>query len=676
MYRFLVVFFLGLGGAALAVAAPPSAPVSGIETQYFDPATRPQNDFYQHVNGKWLATTEIPPDKGGYGPAYALIDQAQEHLRAIIEAAANDTGAGDPSTRKIGDLYASYMDEARLADLGLRPLQPLLDRIDAVANKRELARLMVALERIGVTVPFELSIDQDSRRSTEYAAGLYQSGLGMPDREYYLSTQDRKLASIRAGYQVYIERLLGRAGDRAAPANARAIVALETALARAQWTKVANRDPVKTYNKVAIADLATLAPGFEWRAYLKASGLDGQVRTVIVSQPSYLRGFAKVLADTPLPVWKAYFRWQLLRTYARYLDQRFVDAAFAFEGPVLRGIPENRPRWKRGVGVVETSMGFAVGKLYVAQHFPPESKARMETLVANLREAYRRSIRTLDWMSPETRREAEAKLDKLTTKIGYPITWRDYAALEIRRDDLVGNVMRAVNFEYQRNVGKLGKPIDRDEWFMTPQTVNAYYNPSMNEIVFPAAYLQPPYFYPDADDAANYGGVGATIGHEISHGFDDTGSQFDGDGNLRNWWTKADHQRFAAKTKALVTQYNAYSPLPGYTINGALTLGENIADNSGLEIAYEAYRLSLGGKEAPVIDAMTGDQRFFLSYAQGWRDKTRPEQTIVYLKSDTHAPDKFRCNGSLANLEAFYTAFDVKPGDAMYLPPGKRVRIW
>ncbi len=635
--------------------------MSGIETQYFDPATRPQDDFYQYVNGKWLAVTTIPPDKSGYGPAYALIDQAQEELRGIIEAAAADASAPAGSDeRKIGDLYASYMDEARLAELGIQPLAPLLARIDAVVSKREIARLMVELERIGVDVPFELSIDQDSRHSTEYAAGLYQSGLGLPDRDYYLLAKDAKLAAVRTGYERTIERMLALSGDPHAAADARAVMKLETDLARVQWSKVANRDPVKTYNKVAIADLAKLSPGFAWPAYLGASGLDGRVESVIVSQPSYLRGFGKILAGTPLAAWKAYFRWHLLRSYGRYLDQRFVDATFAFEGPVLRGVPENRPRWKRGVSVVETAMGFAVGKLYVARYFPPESKARMEKLVADLREAYRQSIDTLDWMGPQTRREAQAKLAKLTTKIGYPDRWRDYSALEIRRDDLVGNVMRAVNFEYLRNLHKLGKPIDRDEWFMTPQTVNAYYNPSMNEVVFPAAYLQPPYFNPDADDAANYGGVGATIGHEISHGFDDTGSQFDGDGNLRNWWTKADHQRFAAKTRALVAQYDAYSPLAGYTINGALTLGENIADNSGLEIAYQAYRLSLGSKDAPVIDGMTGDQRFFLSYAQGWREKLRPEQLIVYLKSDTHAPDKFRCNGSLVQPRCFLRGLRCK----------------
>ena len=691
MLRTLACCIALAAASALAQAPAPAAPpgptpaptptpgplTSGIETRYFDTRVRPQDDFYHHVNGRWLAETEIPADKAAYGPAQVLVDQAQEQLRAIIEAAANDTSAPVGSDeRKLGDLYASYMDESRLARLGLSPLEPLLTRIEAIAEKRELPGLMVDLERIGVTVPFELSIDQDSRRSTEYAAGLYQSGLGMPDRDYYLLTKDAKLSAIRAAYEQHIERMLTLAHDPDAKANAHAIVALETSLARAQWTKVANRDPVKTYNKMTIAKLATLTPRFDWNAYLRESGLADKVRTFIVAQPSYLRGFANVLDSTPLPVWKAYLRWHLVSAYGRYLDQAFVDETFAFEGKVLRGIPENRPRWKRGVAVVEHSIGFGVGKLYVTRHFPPESKARMEKLVANLLEAYRSSIETLDWMGPATKREAQAKLAKLTTKIAYPNRWRDYGKLEIRRDDLVGNVMRAAEFEYARNVNKLGKPIDRDEWFMTPQTVNAYYNPSMNEIVFPAAYLQPPFFDPRADDAANYGGVGATIGHEISHGFDDSGSQFDGDGNLRNWWTKADHQRFDARTKILVTQYNAYEPVPGYRVNGALTLGENIADNSGLEIAYKAYRLSLQGAQAPVVEGLTGDQRFLLSYAQGWREKIRPEQAIVYLKSDPHSPDEVRCNATLKNLDAFYTAFDVKAGDRMYLAPEKRVRIW
>jgi predicted metalloendopeptidase len=404
--------------------------------------------------------------------------------------------------------------------------------------------------------------------------------------------------------------------------------------------------------------------------------MGGKVGDVVLYQASFIEDFGKLAAKTPLPVWKAYLKWQVLRDYARFLSKAYVDERFAFYGTTLSGVPENRPRWQRGVALVDESIGEALGKVYAEKYFPPSSKARMEKLVANLLLAFKQSIDSLDWMGPETRKEAHAKLAKITPKIGYPAKWRDYSTLEMAPDDLVGNVMRANRFEVARNVAKLGKPIDRDEWYMTPQTVNAYYNPLMNEIVFPAAFLQPPYFNPAADDAANYGGAGATIGHEISHGFDDAGSQYDGDGNLRDWWTTEDHARFDAKTKALVGQFDAYSPLPGYSVNGKLTLGENIADLSGLAIAYKAYRLSLGGKEAPVIDGMTGDQRFFLSYAQGERSKVRDEQQIVYIKSDPHSPDMFRVNGPLSNLDAFYDTYKVEDGDRMYRRPKDRVSIW
>ena len=418
------------------------------------------------------------------------------------------------------------------------------------------------------------------------------------------------------------------------------------------------------------------APGFGWKDYIDAVGINGKTPDVVLYQASYLRNFSALFEKTPLATWKTYFKWAVLRGYSRFLDKQYVDEGFAFYGTILSGIPQNRPRWQRGVVLVDQSIGEALGRVYVEKHFPPSSKARMEKLVATLLVTYKQSIEGLDWMGPQTKKEAQAKLAKIVTKIGYPSKWRDYSKLVIAPDDLVGNVMRARRFEFDRNVDKLGKPIDREEWYMTPQTVNAYYNPLMNEIVFPAAILQPPYFNPAADEAANYGGAGATIGHEISHGFDDSGSQFDGDGNLRDWWTAEDHKRFDEKTKALVAQFDAYSPVPGYFVNGKLTLGENIADLSGLAIAYKAYRLSLGGKEAPVIDGMTGDERFFLSYAQGWRDKTREEQQIVYLKSDPHSPDKFRANGPLSNLDAFYKTFPVKEGDKMYRPPKERVSIW
>jgi predicted metalloendopeptidase len=651
--------------------------VSAIETQYFDNSVRAQDDFYQHVNGKWLATTEIPADKAGYGPAYQLFDEAQERLRAIIEDAAQsaDASAGSEA-QKIGDLYASFMDEPRLDALDLEPLQPELARIDALKSKAGLASLIAHLQQIGVGTPFAADVDQDNRNSIAYALYLSQSGLSLPDRDYYLKEDDPKLMAIRAQYARHVEATLALAGDKLAATHARDVMALETKLARVQWTRVENRDPVKTYNKVPVAKLAALGPGYPWLAYLRSAGLETQIQEVIVQQPSYFAGWSKLLSDTPLAVWRVYFKWHLLHDYSQYLSKRFVDERFAFYGKVVSGIPENRPRWKRGVKFVEGAIGEGLGKLYVAKYFPPESKARMDALVGNILVAYRQSIENLDWMGRDTKVQAQAKLAKLTTKIGYPRKWRDYSKLQTKRDDLVGNVMRANRFEFDRSIAKLGKPIDRDEWFMTPQTINAYYNPSMNEIVFPAAILQPPYFNPEADDATNYGAIGATIGHEISHAFDDSGSQFDGDGNLRDWWTKEDHEKFTTKTKALIDQYAAYEPVAGYHVNGALTLGENIADNSGLAIAYKAYRLSLGDKEAPIIDGFTGDQRFYLSFAQSWRDKTRDEQTIVYLKSDPHTPDKFRVNGSVVNQPAFYSAFDVKEGDKIYIPPDRRVIIW
>ncbi|MDQ2962341.1 MAG: M13 family metallopeptidase [Pseudomonadota bacterium] len=650
---------------------------SGIEIQYIDPQVRAADDFYTHVNGKWLETTAIPPDKPSWSIPYVLHEEVQERLRKIIEdAAATKSAAQSNEARKVGDLYRSFMDEARLETLGFKPLNLELAAIDRMQNKGELPALIAHLQQIGVTTPFDLDIDQDKRNSSAYAAYLSQSGLGLPDRDYYIADDDARLVAIRKKYGEHIEAMLALGGSKTAKYDAADILALETAIARAQWTKVESRDPVKTYTKVATKDLAETAPGFGWSAYLGAAGVAVKVSDVVLYQASYLKDLGALFAKTPLSVWKAYFKWQVLRDYARFLDKRFVDERFAFYGTTLSGVPQNRPRWQRGVALVNEAIGEALGRVYVVEYFPPERKARMEKLVANLLAAYKQSIDDLDWMGRGTKKEAQAKLAKITPKIGYPVKWRDYSKLVIAPDDLVGNVMRAHRFELDRNVAKLGKPIDRDEWYMTPQTVNAYYNPLLNEIVFPAGYLQPPYFNSDADDAANYGGVGATIGHEISHAFDDSGSQFDGDGNLRDWWTPEDHVRFDEKTKALVAQYDAYSPVPGYQVNGKLTLGENIADLSGLAIAYKAYRLSLGGKQAPIIDGMSGDERFFLSYAQGWRSKTREEQQIVYLKSDPHSPDHFRCNGTLSNLDVFYATFRVKEGDKMYLMPTKRVSIW
>ncbi|HEX9171789.1 MAG TPA: M13-type metalloendopeptidase [Telluria sp.] len=667
--------------AAFASAAdtpqPATGPISGIDTQFIDPAVRVQDDFFMHLNGKWIASTEIPSDKASWGTFMKLRDDTLPQLRAIIESAQKDPKRKAGSdTQKIGDLYASYMDEARLEKLGYKPLTGEQQRIRALRDKKGVPALIAHLSKIGVATPYSIRVGQDARASTKYAAYISQGGLGMPDRDYYLKQDDKKLADVRAKYEQHVATILGLAGAKDAAAQAKAIVAFETELAKVQWTRVENRDPVKRYNKVEVAKLDALTPGYDLKAALAAAGIANKTDYVIVSQPSYMAGFDALLAKTDLATLKSYFEWQLLREYAPYMSKAFVDANFAFYGTALSGVTENAPRWKKGVGAVEGALGEALGRQYVGQHFPAERKARMEELVKNVLAAYKQSIDTLDWMGPETKKEAQAKLAKFTPKIGYPNKWRDYSRLTIRADDLVGNAMRANTFGYDRNIAKLGKPIDREEWGMTPQTVNAYYSSSMNEIVFPASILQPPFFDMRADDAVNYGAIGAVIGHEISHGFDDKGSQSDGDGNLRDWWTKEDRAKFQTKADMLVKQYGSYSPLPGYKVNGELTLGENIGDNSGIAIAYKAYKISLGGKPAPVIDGLSGDQRFFMGFGQVWRSKMREAQQINQVKTDPHSPGQFRANGTMMNQAAFYEAFGVKEGDKMYLAPQERVTIW
>lgn len=536
--------------------------------------------------------------------------------------------------------------------------------------------LIAHLAKIGVSSPYGMYIGQDARKSTEYIPQIGQSGLGLPDREYYLKEGDAKLADMRAKYLQHIENTFKLAGIDKAAEKAQAIVAFETELAKVQWGKVENRDPIKRYNKMNKAELAKLTPGYDWNTALAAAGIAGKAEHIIVSQPSYLQGFAKVLEQTDLATVKSYFEWKLLSAYSPYLSKPFVDENFGFYGTVLTGVTEQSPDWKNAIAVVEGSLGEALGKQYVAKHFPAERKARMEVLVKNLITAYGQSIDNLDWMSPTTKKEARAKLASFTPKIGYPDVWRDYSALSISRDDLVGNRMRTAQFNYNRNINKLGKPIDRTEWGMTPQTVNAYYRSTTNEIVFPAAILQPPFFDMNADDAVNYGAIGAVIGHEIGHGFDDKGSQSDGEGNLRDWWTPEDKAAFKARTDKLVAQYNGFSPLPGYNVNGELTLGENIGDNAGLSIGYKAYMLSLGGKPAPVIDGFTGAQRFFIGFGQVWRTKMRDAAMINQVKTNPHSPGEYRANGTVQNMPEFYEAFDVKPGDKMYLPPEQRVVVW
>ncbi len=658
--------------------APPTATFSGLDLTSIDTHVRPQDDFYRYCNGHWLDSAQIASDKDSVSPTTDLEDRNQSQLREIIERLVSHSSDTVGEQRKIVDLYSSFMDEAQIELLGVKPLASEFSRITALRSVTQVPALMAQLSRIGVTVPYALSVHQDAKDATVYIVDLVQDGLGMPDRDYYL-LPDSDLTQSRTAYVKHIQTMLQMAGEPHAAQDARQIVNLETQLAKLQWTKVESRDPVKAYNRYTLGQLQKLVPSYNWRVYLTALGLDDKIPTIIVSQPSYLQGFSRLLHHTPLPTWKAYFRWRTLSAYAPYLAQNYAAEDFSFYGTALRGIEHDKARWKRGVDLVDVSIGEALGKLYVTEHFPPAAKERMQALVRNLIEAYRLDINSLDWMGPETQRNALAKLDKFTAKIGYPDQWRDYTSLVIKPGDLVGNIMRARTFEFERNLHKLGKAVDRNEWDMTPPTVNAYYNAEKNEIVFPAGILQPPFFDLRADDAANYAGIVSVIGHEISHGFDDYGSQYDGNGNLLKspgWFDREDLEKFKAKTRALVSQYAGYAPVPGYPINGELTLGENIADNAGIAIAFQAYMLSLAGQEAPIIDGYTGAQRYFIAFTQTSRGLARDSAAILSIKSDPHSPDKFRALVPVLNAQGFYDAFNLKPGDKMYLTPEQRVRIW
>ena len=657
-----------------AATSPVPAPLaSGLDQANFDKAVRPQDDLFRAVNGAWLAKTEIPADRSDYGVFAVLAEKAENDCREIIEtcAAAKDNALGS-ERQKVGDLYASFMDEARAEELGIQPIAARLAAVDAVQTKADLIRMLAELSKIGISGPLACYVETDAKKSDQHILGLSQAGLGLPDRDYYW---DAKFKTKLEAYQAYIERMLTLAKIGAAKQAAADIVALETRIAKAQWSKVENRNADKTYNKMGLAELVELAPGFDWELYFQTVGVN-DVKELVVAQPPYLAAMAELFDKIPLPTWKVWLKFNLVHRYAALLNKELVDANFAFYGTNLRGVPQNRPRWKRAVAVVEGCLGEAVGKLYVEKRFPPEAKQRMDQMVKNVLATYRVHFQNLDWMSPETKQKALAKLDMFTPKIGYPKKWRDYSALEIRRGDLVGNVERHAIYEWNRDLAKLGKPVDRDEWHMTPQTINAYYNASQNEIVFPAAILQPPFFNRAADDAVNYGGIGAVIGHETGHGFDDQGSKWDGAGNLHQWWTPADRAEFDKRGDALAAQFDQFEPFPGFKVNGRLTLGESIGDFAGLTIAYDAYRLSLGGKPAPVIDGLTGDQRFFLGFAQIWARKHREADLKNRLVVDPHPPAEYRVNGTVRNVPAFYSAFGVKAGDKMYLPPEKRVKIW
>jgi len=638
---------------------------SGIAREAMDLDVRPQDDLFGYANGTWIARTEIPEDRARHGTFNLLADAAELQLREIVES---DEG-------KVGDLYAGFMDEAEVDALGATPLTDDLAAIDAVRTSADLLRLLGSLQRQGVGGPFMPFVDTDARQSDRYIVYLEQGGLGLPDESYY---RDDRFAEIRDAYVAHVEAMLALLGVPDAAGAAARVMALETMLASSHWDNVSTRDAVKSYTKLTRAELEKRTPGVDWAEWLEGlQGTEEVLAEVVARQPSYLEAMSAALTEVDVVDWKDWLRWHLVHSFAPYLSADLVAENFAFYGRTLTGAEQLRERWKRGVALVERALGEEAGRLYVERHFPPEAKERMLQLVDNLVEAYRRDIAQLDWMTDATRRRALEKLEAFTPKIGYPDTWRDYSALEIRRDDLVGNVRRASAFETDRQLRKLGGPVDRTEWFMTPQTVNAYYNPGMNEIVFPAAILQPPFFDLEADDAVNYGAIGSVIGHEIGHGFDDQGSRYDGAGNLVDWWTAEDRTAFDAKAQALIEQYAAFEPraLPGHRVNGELTVGENIGDLGGVTIAYAAYRIATGEEEPPVLDGLTGPQRFFIGWARVWQMKVRLPEMSRLLAIDPHSPPEFRAN-VVRNLQEFYDAFDVSEGDGLWLPEPERVRIW
>jgi putative endopeptidase len=651
------------------------APRSGLALDELSAEIRPQDDLFRHVNGAWLERTEIPEDKARWGSFHLIAEQAEKDVHAIVE----ESQTAEPGTeaRKIGDLYTSFMDTERIAALGAAPLADQLARVDEIDSIASFLRTVGELERDGVAGVVHLYIEPDPGNPQRYVPFVIQGGLSLPDESYY---RLENFEATRTAFRAHVQKMLELAGVAEAAASADRIFALETELATHHWDNVRSRDAVATYNLKPWADVQTLA-GVDLAPWLEgiAPAHPDAFAEVNVYQPSFLEGLGALLTDERLDDWKAWLRWSIVHGSAAFLSDEFVDENFAFYGTQLTGVPVNRERWKRGVALAEAALGEAIGRVYVERHFPPASKTAMDELVANLIEAYRRSITDLEWMTPETRERALAKLDAFTPKIGYPVKWKDYSSLEIDATDLVGNVRRAHVWEHDRQLAKVGQPIDRDEWYMTPQTVNAYYNPLMNEIVFPAAILQFPFFESDRDAAANYGGIGAVIGHEIGHGFDDQGSRFDGDGSLRDWWTDDDRAAFEERTKNLIAQYDELTPegLDGdHKVNGSLTIGENIGDLGGLGIALKAYEISLGGEEAPVIDGYTGVQRLLLSWGQIWQQKARDAESLRLLTIDPHSPNEFRCNQIVRNIDAFYDAFGVTEADALWLDEEQRVTIW
>ncbi|MFI4934999.1 MAG: M13 family metallopeptidase [Caulobacterales bacterium] len=670
---------LALAGAALlslaslTYADPPKPQYGawGFDLSGRDTSMSPGADFFAYANGGYMKAMVIPADRSSYGAFDRLEELSTTRVHEILEkAAANPAASGDEA--KIGAFYRAFMDEKHVEALGDAPLRPELGQIRAAADRSALAAMMGKSAKSYFGGFFDPAIEGDEKDPDHYAVYLEQAGLGLPDRDYYLQPQ---FAAQRAKYQAYVAQMLALAKWPNAEDEAKAIVAMETQIAKVSWTRTQQRDPDKSYTAMTPDALAKAAPGFDWRAYLNAADV-GSVKKVVLGESTAFPQIAQVFASTPLDTLKAWEAFNVVDSAAPYLSKPFVDAHFEFRAKVLAGQEEQRPRWKRAAAAVGGGIGEAVGRVYVAQYFPPQSKAKVEALVANIRTALAGRIERLTWMSDATKAKALEKLSKLTVKIGYPAKWRDYSALTIRPGDLYGDVERSSAFEWARQVKRLNGPVDRGEWELPPQAVNAYYETTRNEIVFPAAILQPPFFDPDADPAVNYGGIGAVIGHETTHGFDDEGRKFDGDGRLADWWTAEDAAKFGDQTKRLGAQYSAFEPVPGAHVNGDLTMGENIADLGGVLLALDAYHLSLGGRAAPVIDGLTGDQRLFLGFGQIWRGDMRPDFLRLLLVSDPHAPNQDRVNGVARNVDAWYDAWGIKPGDPLYVPPDLRVRIW
>ena len=648
---------------------------SGLDLTHIDQSIRPQDDLFRFMNGKWLKESTIPADRASDGAFYWLYEQAEKQVKQIIIDQANSAGAPGSNAQKIGDLYNSFMAEEKIEKLGIVPIEKDLAAAQSFKNKDEFLKLLGELEGDGLSGLFYSYVSTDNKDSSKNIIYLGQSGLSLPDEAYY---REDEYQEIRDAFVIHIKKMFELAGLENIAAND--VLEIETSIAACHWDQVKDRDAELTYNKKSLQQLVQLAPAFNWPLWMGASSTPERIfEQVIVRQPSYFEGLSKLLSEFAEQKWRAWLSWHILSGASPYLNSALVNENFNFYGTTLSGIPQLKDRWKRGVGLVEGALGEAVGQIYVERHFGKAAKDRMVDLVKNLIQAYRVDITALDWMSDQTKQRAFIKLDKFTPKIGYPDKWRDYSKLEIKPDDLIGNLASISKYSQDYEYAKIGKPVDKSEWYMTPQTVNAYYNPGMNEIVFPAAILQPPFFDVLADDdAANYGGIGAVIGHEIGHGFDDQGSKYDGDGNLVNWWSDQDRAEFEKRTQKLITQYDQLSPqaAPEIKVNGALTVGENIGDLGGLTIAYKAYEISLGNKQPPIIDGYTGVQRFFMGWAQSWRGKYRAEEVRRRIATDPHSPDEFRCNQIVSNLTEFYDAFAVGQGDKHFMPEADRVRIW